>query len=226
MSAATYDGNIRAGGEQWSVSVNTEPGGDGDVSVRHVVTCSGTYGETGTPATVAALSAAVQRFLSRQSASGTRGGQGIDSERWRTVSRLDAVGMDGFHRLRLQARKRSMTTYRVTIDGRGYDVTVEEISGDHVASGVARPPKAGRSGAPVSEGRHAGERAVRAPMPGKVLAVAVGQAATVDTDTVLLVLEAMKMENDILAPGEGTVKAVHVRAGDTVNTGDVMMVIE
>jgi biotin carboxyl carrier protein len=43
---------------------------------------------------------------------------------------------------------------------------------------------------------------------------------------VLLVLEAMKMENDVLASGEGTVKAVHVRAGDTVNAGDVMMVIE
>jgi glutaconyl-CoA decarboxylase len=63
-------------------------------------------------------------------------------------------------------------------------------------------------------------------MPGKVLAVNVAPADAVDTDTVLLVLEAMKMENDILAPAEGTVTSVHVRAGETVNTGDVMMVIE
>jgi len=71
-----------------------------------------------------------------------------------------------------------------------------------------------------------GERAIRSPMPGKVLAVNVAPADAVDTDTVLLVLEAMKMENDILAPAEGTVKSIHVRPGATVNTGDVMMVIE
>ena len=63
-------------------------------------------------------------------------------------------------------------------------------------------------------------------MPGKVLAVHVGEADSVATGTVLLVLEAMKMENDLLASGEGTVKSVRVRSGDTVNTGDVMVVIE
>jgi biotin carboxyl carrier protein len=43
---------------------------------------------------------------------------------------------------------------------------------------------------------------------------------------VVAILEAMKMENDILAPAEGTVKSVHVQPGDTVNTGDLMVVIE
>jgi biotin carboxyl carrier protein len=63
-------------------------------------------------------------------------------------------------------------------------------------------------------------------MPGKVLAVHVGEQESVAAGTVLLVLEAMKMENDVLASGEGIVKAVHVRPGDTVNAGDVMVVIE
>jgi biotin carboxyl carrier protein len=63
-------------------------------------------------------------------------------------------------------------------------------------------------------------------MPGKVLAVHVSEQESVAAGTVLLVLEAMKMENDVLASGEGTVKAVHVRPGDTVNAGDVMVVIE
>jgi biotin carboxyl carrier protein len=63
-------------------------------------------------------------------------------------------------------------------------------------------------------------------MPGKVLAVHVREGDSVAPGTVLLVLEAMKMENDLLASGEGTVKGVRVRSGDTVNTGDVMVVIE
>jgi glutaconyl-CoA decarboxylase len=63
-------------------------------------------------------------------------------------------------------------------------------------------------------------------MPGKILAVNAVQGDTVTADTVVAILEAMKMENDILAPAEGTVKSVHVQPGDTVNTGDLMVVIE
>ena len=63
-------------------------------------------------------------------------------------------------------------------------------------------------------------------MSGKILAVNVAPGDTVTEGTVLLILEAMKMENDILAPAGGTVKAVKVQDGDTVNTGDLLMVIE
>ncbi len=118
-----------------------------------------------------------------------------------------------------------MKTFRVTIDGQEYDVTVEEIAPAAAPHGAVRPPKAAKPGG-AAAAVPGGERAIRSPMPGKVLAVNVVPADAVDTDTVLLVLEAMKMENDILAPAEGTVKSVHVRPGETVNTGDVMMVIE
>lgn len=119
-----------------------------------------------------------------------------------------------------------MKTFRVTIDGQEYDVTVEEAAPPAVPHGVVRPPKAAKAGGAAAAAVPGGERPIRSPMPGKVLAVNVAPADAVDTDTVLLVLEAMKMENDILAPVEGTVKSVHVRPGETVNTGDVMMVIE
>jgi len=63
-------------------------------------------------------------------------------------------------------------------------------------------------------------------MPGKILAVKVVAGDTVARGDVLMILEAMKMENDILAPMEGAVKSVHVQAGDTVNTGDVLLVMQ
>jgi biotin carboxyl carrier protein len=65
-----------------------------------------------------------------------------------------------------------------------------------------------------------------APMPGKVLAVKVKPGDKVEAGQVVLVLEAMKMENELGSPGEGTVKAVKVQVGQTVNNGDVMIELE
>jgi biotin carboxyl carrier protein len=173
------------------------------------------------PATAAALSA-VAHVASESGVSVGRSRRGVEDAPWAILGRLDAVGPDGLYRLRVQARKRPMKTFRVTIDEQEYDVTVEEVpraATPHRAVRLQKEPRTG--GLPPG-----GERAIRSPMPGKVLAVNVAPASIVDTDTVLLVLEAMKMENDILAPGEGTVKSIHVQPGDMVNTGDVMMVIE
>ncbi len=64
-----------------------------------------------------------------------------------------------------------------------------------------------------------------APMPGKVLRVAVNVGAAVNAGDLLLVLEAMKMENEIQAPSAGTVKEIKVSDGSPVNTGDVLVVI-
>jgi glutaconyl-CoA decarboxylase len=62
-------------------------------------------------------------------------------------------------------------------------------------------------------------------MPGKILKVATSVGATVAAGELLLVLEAMKMENEILAPGAGTVKEIRVKDGDSVNSGDVLVVL-
>jgi glutaconyl-CoA decarboxylase len=62
-------------------------------------------------------------------------------------------------------------------------------------------------------------------MPGKILKVSVQPGSTVKSGELLLVLEAMKMENEVLSPASGTVKEVRVKAGDSVNTGDTLVII-
>ena len=64
-----------------------------------------------------------------------------------------------------------------------------------------------------------------APMPGKILKVMVQQGASVSAGQAIVVLEAMKMENEIFAPSSGTVTEVRCKEGDSVNTGDVLVVI-
>jgi len=72
----------------------------------------------------------------------------------------------------------------------------------------------------------AGEITIRAPMPGLVLEVGVAVGDTVTVDEGLLVLEAMKMENELKAPAEGQVKAVHVAAGDAVGKNELLIEFE
>jgi glutaconyl-CoA decarboxylase len=62
-------------------------------------------------------------------------------------------------------------------------------------------------------------------MPGKILKVATSVGAVVKNGDILLILEAMKMENEILAGRGGTVKEIRVKDGDSVNTGDVLVVV-
>jgi len=131
--------------------------------------------------------------------------------------------------------------YRITVDGTSYQVEVEELG-----AGAAPAPAAPAAPAPVSAPAPAAAPApapapapaaapapasggagspVTAPMPGKILRVVVSVGAPVKNGDMVLVLEAMKMENEIFAPADGVVKEIRARDGDTVNTGDVMMVI-
>jgi biotin carboxyl carrier protein len=120
-----------------------------------------------------------------------------------------------------QSKESRMRTFRVTVDDRSYMVTVDELAG---AFPRPVPPRRAQAGAPGTE--RVGAQSIVAPIPGKILDVRAAVGGRVARGDVLLVLEAMKMENDILASGEGTVKVVHVRPGDTVNSGDVLLLIE
>ena len=111
----------------------------------------------------------------------------------------------------------------VTVNGVAYDVTVEETAGGAVAAPAAAPAPAPAAAAPAAApAGSAGAVAVNAPMPGNILDVRVKPGDSVKAGDTLLILEAMKMENEISAPQDGTIASVNVSKGDTVNSGDLL----
>ena len=116
----------------------------------------------------------------------------------------------------------------VTVNGVAYNVTVEEGTGTAAASApvaaapVAAPAPAAAPAAPAAPAGAAGSVTVTAPMPGNILDVKVKAGDSVKAGDTLLILEAMKMENEISAPQDGTIASIDVRKGDTVNSGDVL----
>ena len=123
-----------------------------------------------------------------------------------------------------------MKTYNITVNGVTYTVSVEEVSGAAApASPAAAPapvsaPAPAAAPAPAKSGT-AGSVTVKAPMPGNIIKVNVKAGAAVKKGDVLLVLEAMKMENDICAPADGTVASVEVSQGATVQTDAVLVTL-
>jgi glutaconyl-CoA/methylmalonyl-CoA decarboxylase subunit gamma len=111
-----------------------------------------------------------------------------------------------------------MRHFRVTVDGHPYEVSVEEVPEPAPA-----PAPIATAKAPAEKLQSSTPRGIQAPMPGRILEVRVGPGTAVSSESVVVVLEAMKMEIDILAGTAGNVAAVHVQAGDTVNTGDTLV---
>lgn len=115
-----------------------------------------------------------------------------------------------------------MKNYRITVNGTAYDVAVEELGAGAAPAAVAAPaPVAAAAPAPAAPAA-AGSIEVAAPMPGKILDVKAGVGTAVKKGDVILILEAMKMENDVVAPEDGTVASINVSAGDAVEAGDVL----
>ena len=120
-----------------------------------------------------------------------------------------------------------MKNYIVTVNGVSYEVSVEKVGEGQTAAPAATPVKAApvKAAAPAKKAKAsgaAGSVKVSAPMPGKIIAVKKDTGAAVKKGEVILVLEAMKMENEIVAPQDGTVASVNVGAGDAVEAGDVL----
>ena len=121
-----------------------------------------------------------------------------------------------------------MKEYTITVNGVAYDVTVDEKGngGASVAPAVAPVAKAAAPAAtpaPAQKTSQAGNISVTAPMPGKILSIKVKEGDSVHSGDVLLVLEAMKMENDIVAPKDGTVVSINAKVGDSVESAQVLI---
>lgn len=119
-----------------------------------------------------------------------------------------------------------MKRFNITVNGTAYDVAVEEINADSAPAAAPAPapaPVQAPAAAPVVEKGEGAE--VVAPMPGTVLEVKVAKGDAVKAGDTIMVLEAMKMENDIVAPVDGQVSSLLVKKGDTVNSNDVLATI-
>ena len=114
--------------------------------------------------------------------------------------------------------------YELTLNGRTYEVEVELADPMMMQEFQSYAPAPAAPAAPVAAAPVAGE-AVTAPMPGNILKVAVTAGQSVKEGDLLVVLEAMKMENEIFAPKTGTVAQVLVQKGATVDTGATMVVL-
>lgn len=136
-----------------------------------------------------------------------------------------------------------MKNYTITVNGNVYEVTVEEGFTGKASAPAARPAApapapaapapapaapapapvapapAPAAPAPAPAAPAAGSITVSAPMPGKILGVKTSVGAAVKKGQVILILEAMKMENEIVAPEDGTVASVNVSVGEMVEPG-------
>lgn len=124
-----------------------------------------------------------------------------------------------------------MKNYTITVNGTPYNVTVEE--GTSSAAPVASTPAPAPVVAPAPQAAPkaasapaaAGSVKVDAPMPGNILDVKVSNGTAVKAGQVLVILEAMKMENEIVAPQDGTVASINVNKGDTVEAGQTIVTL-
>ena len=128
-----------------------------------------------------------------------------------------------------------MKNYTITVNGTPYNVTVEERAAAPVQAAPApaaaptpapaAAPAPAPAPAPATAGGTEGSVKVEAPMPGTILDVKVAVGSSVTSGQVLCILEAMKMENEIVAPQDGTVASVAVNKGDSVEAGQAIITL-
>jgi len=130
--------------------------------------------------------------------------------------------------------------YRVSVNGKSYDVVVEEIGTPaspipgtasapivpvHAPAPAAAAPMSAATPAEAPKAVPAGGIQITCPMPGKIWKLNVREGDAVEEGQLVLVLEAMKMENEIFSPAKGQIAMINCKEGDSVNTGDVLVVI-
>lgn len=114
-----------------------------------------------------------------------------------------------------------MKKYHVNVNGNDYEIAIELI--DESEAKAATPVKAAT---PASPSVPAGGEKITSPMPGNILSVNVAAGDAVKKGQVLMILEAMKMENEIMSPIDGTIVSIHTAKGATVESGALLCVIK
>ena len=117
-----------------------------------------------------------------------------------------------------------MKKYRVTVNGTVYEIELEELTG--AAPSAPAAPAAAAPAAPAAAAAPAGGEQVTSPMPGTILSINVVAGDTVKRGQVLMILEAMKMENEIMCPCDGKVVSVNTSKGSSVESGTLLCVIQ
>lgn len=122
---------------------------------------------------------------------------------------------------------------KITVNGTTYDVVVEEQDSESNGTNDAnsQPIIKSISQTPIKEDNaHSnetfGSKKIEAPMPGTILSINVTKGQTVKKGEILLVLEAMKMENEIVSPIDGKVISINVKPGDNVNSGEILISLD
>lgn len=113
-----------------------------------------------------------------------------------------------------------MKKYHVNVNGNDYEIAIELIDESEVKT--VSPPKAP---ATVRVPSTVGEK-ITSPMPGNILNVNVSVGATVKKGQILMILEALKMENEIMSPIDGTIVSIHTTKGATVDSGTLLCIIK
>ena len=116
-----------------------------------------------------------------------------------------------------------MKKYRVTVNGTAYEIELEELTGAAPAPAAAATAPAP---APAPAAAPAGGEQVTSPMPGTILSINVAAGDAVKRGQVLMVLEAMKMENEIMCPCDGKIASVNTSKGASVESGTLLCVIQ
>jgi biotin carboxyl carrier protein len=116
-----------------------------------------------------------------------------------------------------------MKKYKVTVNGTAYEIELEELTGAVPAASSA--PASAPAAAPVAAAPAGGEK-VAAPMPGTILSINVAAGDMVKKGQVLMILEAMKMENEIMCPCDGKIVSVNTSKGAAVESGTLLCVIQ
>ena len=145
---------------------------------------------------------------------------------------LYRVSVDGNEFL-VDGKKTGRTNYSLIVDNRSFEIEVDHAEDEYRVLVDGRnyhvnlvDERRVRIGGGQSEIQLQGRQKVSVPMPGKVIAVLVSEGDSIEKDQGLVIVEAMKMENEVRSPIAGEVKEIKVKAGDAVEGGTVLLIVE